>query len=70
MVTGNVSMAKITSCFKQLSPALLPTYRCREAIGHLRQTIALPVYTLGLLMNYLSAALGRLAAKIAGDDWP
>jgi hypothetical protein len=36
----------------------------------LRQTIALPVYTLGLLLDYLSAALGRLAAWIAGDDWP
>jgi hypothetical protein len=30
----------------------------------------LPVYTLGLLLDYLSDALSRLAAWIAGDDWP
>jgi hypothetical protein len=36
----------------------------------LRQAIALPVYTVGLLLNYLSGALGWLAAWIAGDDWP
>jgi hypothetical protein len=36
----------------------------------LRQAIALPVYTVGLLLDYLAAALGRLAAWIAGDDWP
>ena len=36
----------------------------------LRQAIALPVYTAGLVLDYLSAALGRLAAWIAGDDWP
>jgi hypothetical protein len=36
----------------------------------LRQAIALPVYTVALVLDYLSAALGRLAAWIAGDDWP
>jgi len=36
----------------------------------IRRAIALPVYTIGLLLDYLSAALGRLAAWIAGDDWP
>jgi hypothetical protein len=36
----------------------------------LRQAIALPIYTLGLLLDYLAAALGRLGASIAGDDWP
>ena len=36
----------------------------------IRQGLALPVYTVGLLLDYLSAALGRLAAWIAGDDWP
>jgi hypothetical protein len=35
-----------------------------------RQAVALPVYTVALLLDYLSAALGRLAAWIAGDDWP
>jgi hypothetical protein len=29
-----------------------------------------PVYTVALLLDYLSTALGRLAAWIAGDDWP
>jgi hypothetical protein len=32
-----------------------------ETRGRARQTIALPVYTLGLLLDYLSAALRRLA---------
>jgi hypothetical protein len=36
----------------------------------LRRAIALPVYTVALLLDYLSAALGRLAAWVAGDDWP
>jgi hypothetical protein len=36
----------------------------------LQQAIALPVYTIALLLNYLSDAFGRLAAWIAGDDWP
>jgi hypothetical protein len=34
------------------------------------KAIALPVYAVGLLLDYLSDALGRLAAWIAGDDWP
>lgn len=33
----------------------------QEAWGRARQAIALPVYTLGLLLDYLSAALRRLA---------
>jgi hypothetical protein len=41
-----------------------------SAWPRLRQAIALPVYTLGLLLDYLSDALGRLGAWIAGDDWP
>jgi hypothetical protein len=41
-----------------------------EAIGKLRQAAALPVYTIALLLDYVSAAVGRLAAWIAGDDWP
>jgi hypothetical protein len=36
----------------------------------IRQGLALPIYAIGLLLDYLSAALGRLAAWIAGDDWP
>ena len=41
-----------------------------SACLRLRQAIALPVYMVGLLLDYLSAALSRLAALIAGDDWP
>jgi hypothetical protein len=35
----------------------------------MRQAIALPLYTLALLLDYLSVALGRLAAWLAGDVW-
>jgi hypothetical protein len=31
--------------------------------------IALPIYTVALILSYLSDGLGNLAAKIAGDDW-
>jgi hypothetical protein len=34
------------------------------------QASALPGYTVALLLDYVSAALGRLAAWIAGDEWP
>jgi hypothetical protein len=30
--------------------------------------VALPIYTLALILSFLSDALGALAAKIAGDD--
>ena len=33
----------------------------QEAWGRVRQAIALPIYTAGLLLNYLRAALRRLA---------
>jgi hypothetical protein len=32
--------------------------------------LVLPARTVGLLLDYLSAALGWLAVWIAGDDWP
>jgi hypothetical protein len=34
----------------------------------LRQALALPIYTLALILSFLSDMLGSLAAKIAGDD--
>jgi hypothetical protein len=37
-------------------------------LRRLRQAIALPLYTVALV--YTAAALGRLAAVVAGDDWP
>jgi hypothetical protein len=41
-----------------------------RTIVSLRQLIALPVYAIALLLDYLGAAVGRLGAWIAGDDWP
>jgi hypothetical protein len=36
----------------------------------LRQALALPIYAVSVVLDYASVALGRLAAWIAGDDWP
>jgi hypothetical protein len=36
----------------------------------MRGAVALPVYTIALLLGLLVDALGILAAKIADDDWP
>ena len=36
----------------------------------LRRAIALPVYTLALVLDIASVALGKIGAQIAGDDWP
>ncbi len=36
----------------------------------LRRVVALPLYTLALLLDFANAALGRFAAWVAGDDWP
>jgi hypothetical protein len=36
----------------------------------LRRALALPIYTLSLILDLASGALGRLAAWIAGNDWP
>jgi hypothetical protein len=30
----------------------------------------LPLYTVSLILDFTSVSLGRLAAWIAGDDWP
>ena len=63
-------MAKIMLCIKRLNPHLLPNFRYREAFGRLRQAIALPLYTASLILSFVSDALGKLAARIAGDHWP
>jgi hypothetical protein len=42
----------------------------RITITNLRQAIALPIYAAGLLLSFLSDALGRLGAWIAKDPWP
>ena len=36
----------------------------------LRRALALPLYAASLVLDYASAALGQLAAWVAGDDWP
>jgi hypothetical protein len=35
-----------------------------------RRAIALPIYTLALILDVAAAGLGRLAAWLASDDWP
>jgi hypothetical protein len=66
-------MAKILSCFQQLNSRLLPKSDCWEASGPrpwVRRAMALPIYTVALILSFASDLLGWLAAKIAGDDWP
>jgi hypothetical protein len=36
----------------------------------LRHAVALPVYSVALILSYLSDLIGILAAKIADDEWP
>jgi hypothetical protein len=35
-----------------------------------RLQLSAPIYIVALILDYLAAGLGRLAAWIAGDDWP
>jgi hypothetical protein len=35
-----------------------------------RRALALPIYTIALLLDFTGAMQGRLAAWIAGDNWP
>jgi hypothetical protein len=32
--------------------------------------LALPIYTIALVLDSATAGLGRLAALVASDDWP
>jgi len=36
----------------------------------LRGGLALPIYTVALVLDFLSDLLGSIAARVAGDDWP
>jgi hypothetical protein len=36
----------------------------------IRRAVAWPIYLISLILDYASTALNRLAAWIAGDDWP
>jgi hypothetical protein len=44
----------------------------RVVPAHLRarHALAVPIYTISLILDFVSVGLGRLAAWIAGDDWP
>jgi len=55
-----------------LRSRMLPTSFSGEACGSigLRRKLALPIYTLALIFDVAASALGRLAALVAGDDWP
>jgi hypothetical protein len=37
--------------------------------ARLRQAAVWPIYLISLILDFASAALGRLAACVAGDDW-
>jgi hypothetical protein len=43
---------------------------CTVSANALRRAVAFPFYVVALLLSLLGDALGALAAKIAGDDWP
>jgi hypothetical protein len=45
-------------------PQTVPTW------FRLRRALALPIYTIALILSYASDALGDLAGKIAGDPLP
>jgi hypothetical protein len=36
----------------------------------LRHTVALPVYSVALILSYLNDLIGVIAAKVAGDERP
>ena len=36
----------------------------------LKHALALPLYAVALLLDFVGAAIGRLAAWLAGDAWP
>jgi hypothetical protein len=61
----------------KIEPDCFPENPAWEAHGkyesrflRLRQAAAWPIYLIALILDFASAGLGRLAAWIAGDDWP
>ena len=70
MSPRSIVLSIIATVVTFIAFAFLPARGSREGFKRLRRVIALPAYTLGLLLDYLSDALGRLGAWIAGDDWP
>jgi len=45
-------------------------HKASAAASRLRQSLALPIYTVALILSYASNLLGNLAAWIAGDPRP
>ena len=43
-------------------------YPIKRVWTHARHAVAFPLYAVALTLDYLSTALGRLGAWIAGDD--
>ena len=59
----------VTACLADVASVIMwpqtkPTWL------RIRQTLALPIYTISLILDFACAALAHLAAWIAGDDWP
>jgi hypothetical protein len=52
------------------SPSPTMVKRFASVCINLRQSVALPLYTVALVLSYSVDVLGNIAAKIAGDDWP
>jgi len=49
---------------------MIDTSKDLTVSGRLRRAVALPIYTIALILSYVSDMLGDLAAKIAGDPLP
>jgi hypothetical protein len=49
---------------------MLPILTHTMPTSRLRQALALLIYAIALVLDFAAAALGRLAALVAGDDWP
>jgi hypothetical protein len=75
MVAGS-NPARGASNFKHLAenPEISEKLRVctvsANALQWARCAVAFPVYVVALVLDFMSGALGAMAAKIAGDDWP
>jgi hypothetical protein len=57
------------NCFPEI-PRWEVSGKERDAFAFLRRSLALPIYTVALILSYVSDMLADLAAWTAGDDWP
>ena len=62
-----------SQCFR-CGPDNYAQSKVQSIVSGLRLTQAMPFYMIGLMLDFarpgLGDRLGRLAARIAGDDWP